>query len=320
MLTAGVALWSLFTVITPQAAAAGTAPLMAARVLLGVGEGVAFPAIHSMIGRCRAAGQRTLCLWLFAMPAVGAHASTLTVHTRTVRSQFHICIQALVVLDSNTARMQTLWWTGADYCMLTDTACALCPQCAARNVPVSKRSTAVGVITAASYAGTALAFGLSPLLITKFGWQWVFYLFGGAALVWLPFWLPLNVYSRLPGADSSNSSSRKSGKTSPDGTVEQQALLPRTAGSSSTALAGPSGGNGSSSGVDAAAGDLTGFRALLKRREVWAICVCQFTQSYAMYGLLNWLPTFFSDYYEVQVGDLAGYTLLPYFVQVRRPL
>jgi hypothetical protein len=27
-------------------------PLMAARVLLGVGEGVAFPAIHSMIGGC----------------------------------------------------------------------------------------------------------------------------------------------------------------------------------------------------------------------------------------------------------------------------
>lgn len=50
VLTAGVALWSLFTVVTPQAAAAGTASLLAARVLLGVGEGVAFPAIHSIIG------------------------------------------------------------------------------------------------------------------------------------------------------------------------------------------------------------------------------------------------------------------------------
>lgn len=44
----GVALWAFFTLITPQAA--GIAPLLAARVLLGVGEGVAFPAIHSMIG------------------------------------------------------------------------------------------------------------------------------------------------------------------------------------------------------------------------------------------------------------------------------
>lgn len=58
VLTAGVALWSLFTVITPQAAAGGVVPLLAARVLLGVGEGVAFPAIHSIIG------ERTGCVGL----------------------------------------------------------------------------------------------------------------------------------------------------------------------------------------------------------------------------------------------------------------
>jgi ACS family sodium-dependent inorganic phosphate cotransporter len=50
VLTAGVTLWSLFTCITPFAASQGTASLLAARVLLGVGEGVAFPAIHSIIG------------------------------------------------------------------------------------------------------------------------------------------------------------------------------------------------------------------------------------------------------------------------------
>jgi MFS family permease len=51
VLTTGVFLWSLFTVLTPSAAAAGTVPLLAARVLLGIGEGVAFPSIHSMIGK-----------------------------------------------------------------------------------------------------------------------------------------------------------------------------------------------------------------------------------------------------------------------------
>eukprot|EP00967_Tisochrysis_lutea_P157265 scaffold318779_cov14-Tisochrysis_lutea.AAC.1 len=51
VLAAGVLLWSLFTALTPEAAALGTAPLLAARVLLGVGEGIAFPAIHSMIAR-----------------------------------------------------------------------------------------------------------------------------------------------------------------------------------------------------------------------------------------------------------------------------
>lgn len=48
------AVWSLFTFLTPGAAAAGVAPLMLARVMLGVGEGVAFPSIHSLICKgCR---------------------------------------------------------------------------------------------------------------------------------------------------------------------------------------------------------------------------------------------------------------------------
>lgn len=50
VLTTGVTLWSVFTCVTPAAASMGTAPLLAARVLLGVGEGVAFPAVHSIIG------------------------------------------------------------------------------------------------------------------------------------------------------------------------------------------------------------------------------------------------------------------------------
>lgn len=45
-----MALWSLFTGLTPQAAAGGTANLLSARVLLGIGEGVAFPAVHALIG------------------------------------------------------------------------------------------------------------------------------------------------------------------------------------------------------------------------------------------------------------------------------
>ncbi len=51
VLASGVALWSFFTLVTPEAAALGAAPLIGARVLLGVGEGVAFPSIHSLIAR-----------------------------------------------------------------------------------------------------------------------------------------------------------------------------------------------------------------------------------------------------------------------------
>lgn len=40
----------------------------------------------------------------------------------------------------------------------------------ARSVPTEHQSTAVGVVTAASYVGTALAFGLAPLIIEELGW------------------------------------------------------------------------------------------------------------------------------------------------------
>eukprot|EP00798_Chlamydomonas_sp_ICE-L_P005358 gene5358-5575_t len=48
VLAAGVATWSLFTVLTPMAAARGQAMLVC-RLMLGIGEGVAFPSIHSLI-------------------------------------------------------------------------------------------------------------------------------------------------------------------------------------------------------------------------------------------------------------------------------
>ncbi len=47
----GVAVWSIATFITPPAARASFAVLFAVRVLLGLGEGVNFPAIHSLTAR-----------------------------------------------------------------------------------------------------------------------------------------------------------------------------------------------------------------------------------------------------------------------------
>ena len=256
VLAAGVALWSLFTGLTPPAAAAGAAPLLAARVMLGVGEGVAFPAVHALI---------------------------------------------------------------------------------ARNVPAARQSTAVGVVTAASYAGTALAFGLSPALIARLGWQAVFYLFGAMALLWLPLWWPIR---EAPAARFTSGGAAASGRAGAGGDEEERAGLlasdaskpslsearqragvAAAASSSATAaqqqqqgqqqqqLAASAGARPSPAAV------LRTLRRLAARREVAAICITQYCQSYGMYGLLTWLPTFFSDYYGVEVGNLGGLTLLPYVVQ-----
>eukprot|EP00775_Hariotina_reticulata_P005431 gene5431-5664_t len=51
VLAAGLAVWSLATALTPAAASAGTFAVLAARFLLGVGQGVAFPAIHALLAK-----------------------------------------------------------------------------------------------------------------------------------------------------------------------------------------------------------------------------------------------------------------------------
>ena len=51
VLGAGVVLWSLFTMLTPPAAALGFTLLILTRIAMGMGEAVTFPAIYSLFAR-----------------------------------------------------------------------------------------------------------------------------------------------------------------------------------------------------------------------------------------------------------------------------
>lgn len=64
VLGAGVAIWSLATLLTPPAAALSFALLFAIRVVLGLGEGVNFPAIHSLTARWMLVSERARSLSL----------------------------------------------------------------------------------------------------------------------------------------------------------------------------------------------------------------------------------------------------------------
>jgi len=47
----GVLLWSIFTLLTPPAAALGITILIMARIAMGMSEAVTFPSIYSLYGR-----------------------------------------------------------------------------------------------------------------------------------------------------------------------------------------------------------------------------------------------------------------------------
>jgi ACS family sodium-dependent inorganic phosphate cotransporter len=60
----GVLWWSLATALTPLAASAGLVPLLAARCLMGIGEGVAMPAMNGMLSRWVPVAERSRSLAL----------------------------------------------------------------------------------------------------------------------------------------------------------------------------------------------------------------------------------------------------------------
>lgn len=192
VLSFGMASWSVFTFLTPHAAKSSFGVLLATRIALGLGEGVGFPAIHSII---------------------------------------------------------------------------------AANVPTKYFSTAVSIVTTASYGGAIFAFSLSPWIISKWRWPTVFYFFGLLATIWLPLWAFTPVHKRSRGIVNLEGKSFENTLWNPE------------------------------------------VAALLVKRPVLAICITQYTQSWGMYMLINWLPTFFKDKYGIPVAQMGLYTALPYVLQ-----
>lgn len=79
VLAGGVVLWSLFTALTPPAAFASFAALIAARVLMGMGEGVTFPSIYALFSRWVPAQRRSRAVGLvFSAIPLGTVFAQLT--------------------------------------------------------------------------------------------------------------------------------------------------------------------------------------------------------------------------------------------------
>lgn len=60
---------------------------------------------------------------------------------------------------------------------------------------------------------------------------------------------------------------------------------------------------------------VTPWRALLLRREVWAIIISQFCNSLGFFVMQSWLPTFYLDYYGVDVGKIGYFSVAPSIAQ-----
>jgi len=152
----------------------------------------------------------------------------------------------------------------------------------ARWVPKTERSRAAAINLTGIPLGTIFALSSAGWLVTNYGWQTVFYAFGGLGLgfsfIW--FW---QVRAR-PSAH-------------PHISDEERILLaPLEADVGTTPQPVP-------------------WKLLLSHSAVWAIVVNHFCANWTLYLMLTWLPSYFRDAQHMSIAGSGLFSILPWVSQ-----
>ena len=144
-------------------------------------------------------------------------------------------------------------------------------------IPLNERARAVGFANSAIPLGTAFALIISPIIIQRLGWEWVFYIFGFMGFIWYAFW------HRLVTSDP---------RTHPKITAEELSHIQQ--------------------GIEAdeQASEIS-WTHFLKYKAVWAIAVAHFCNNWTLYVLLSWAPTFINKGLGVELASVGLLAMIP---------
>lgn len=138
----------------------------------------------------------------------------------------------------------------------------------ATHVPAAHRATAIGTAFTGFHTGNLVGLVLSPLLVQRYGWRSVFYIFSLVGGPLLAFWLAVvpnkanndevksndsSITSKISSAPGSSGSSKATSKTSSDVSIKQ----------------------------------------LLSSKAVWAIITAKIINHWGYFIYLNWMPSYF---------------------------
>ncbi|CAI5481042.1 unnamed protein product [Closterium sp. Yama58-4] len=179
VLAAGLALWSLATLLTPTAAAHSLGALLTVRAVMGLGEGVALPCMNHMVSRYVQESRRA---WAVGMCFAGFHVGSM-----------------VGLLLTPPARLPLF-------------PVPRLPSSNPSYVPEQRRAWAVGMCFAGFHVGSMVGLLSAPSLMALpgLGVTGPFLLFGALGLLWLALWLLLvpgdasavPIASAASGADS----------------------------------------------------------------------------------------------------------------------
>jgi MFS family permease len=174
-------------------------------------------------------------------------------------------------------------------------------------VSPGKRSSAVAIVTSASYMGAVLALSLSPMIAEnpRLQWPWIFYFFGIFGLGWTLIW-----YLLIPPIRSSPSTTPISSTVNVDETTlqtEENDIVYMPFSSSPCLEESELLKEESSHTPDPS----IPWKSILQEPSVWAIIINQFCNSWGFWVLLSWLPSFYSDRFHESLSHIGLFSSNP---------
>ncbi|CAH9087029.1 unnamed protein product [Cuscuta epithymum] len=158
-------------------------------------------------------------------------------------------------------------------------------------VPPHERSRSVSLTTSGMYLGAAMGMLILPTLVKFRGPQSVFLAEAALGGMWSLLWLRFS--SDPPHSAHPKATAAGYGET----------LLPLKG---SVKMKVEHGGNPNRS-------PKIPWKQIVLSLPVWAIVVNNFTFHYALYVLMNWLPTYFELGLQISLQDMGSSKMMPYF-------
>ena len=166
-------------------------------------------------------------------------------------------------------------------------------------VPSVARTRAISFISSGHQVGTIASYVTAPGMISSMGWQSVFEIFGSLGFLWLLGWGPL---VKLAAEQRRKAQESKS-------TLEQN--LPRAAHDIFRKIASPWTGASPRDEVQAVSLTNVPWGSFFSNSPFWAIVAAQATVGIGACLSFAWLPTFYSEKYDLDVATSASFCVLP---------
>jgi ACS family hexuronate transporter-like MFS transporter len=145
--------------------------------------------------------------------------------------------------------------------------------------PIRERSTAMGIMNAGTALGAVIAPPLIAVTLAFANWRWVFFLSGGAGLLWTLWWareyFPPALHRRLSGAERDAISEVLVQRDRPDAPA-------------------------------------IGWLRLFGYKEVWGLVAAKFLSDAAWYFYLFWLPKYLYDVRGFDTKQVGYFAWIPY--------